>query len=69
MTATDAQVRIALRERAKGMTQQQAAAKAGLQDRGTVARYENGAPPPWEPKPPRSRPPARASQPVSEVLI
>ncbi len=54
MTATDAQVRIALRERTKGMTQQQAAAKAGLRDRGTVARYENGAPPPWEPKPPRT---------------
>lgn len=53
MTATSAQVRIALNERAKGRTQTQAAAKAGLQDRGTVARYERGAKPPWEAKPPR----------------
>ncbi len=53
MTATSAQVRIALNERMKGRTQTQAAAKAGLQDRGTVARYERGARPPWEAKPPR----------------
>lgn len=54
MTATGAQVRIALRERTKGRTQQQAAAKAGLTDRGTVARYEREARPPWEVAPPRA---------------
>ncbi|MEP7162131.1 MAG: hypothetical protein ABI746_13690 [Dermatophilaceae bacterium] len=42
-----------MRERTKGQTQQQAAAKAGLRDRGTVARYERGARPPWEAAAPR----------------
>jgi hypothetical protein len=40
MTATDAQVRIVMREREKGRTQEQAAAKANLQSRKTVAKYE-----------------------------
>ena len=40
MTATDAQVRILMRERKKGRTQEQAAAKANLRSRKTVARYE-----------------------------
>lgn len=40
MTATDAQVRIALSERKKGRTQEQAAAKANLRSRKTVAKYE-----------------------------
>ena len=41
MTATDAQVRIIMREREKGRTQEQAAAKANLQSRKTVAKYEH----------------------------
>ena len=40
MTATDRQVFIAMRERGKGKTQEQAAAKANLKSRQTVARYE-----------------------------
>lgn len=40
MTATDAQVRIAMRERKKGRTQEQAAAKANLRSRKTVGKYE-----------------------------
>lgn len=40
MTATDAQVRILMRERKKGRTQEQAAAKANLSSRKTVAKYE-----------------------------
>lgn len=40
MTATDAQIRIAMRERSKGRTQEQAAAKANLRSRKTVAKYE-----------------------------
>ena len=40
MTATDAQVRIAMRERQAGKTQEQAAAKANLRSRKTVAKYE-----------------------------
>ena len=40
MTATDAQVRILMRERKKGRTQEQAAAKANLKSRKTAARYE-----------------------------
>ena len=41
MTATDAQVRIIVRERRKGRTQEQAAASANLRSRKTVAKYEN----------------------------
>ena len=40
MTATDAQVRILMRERKSGKTQEQAAAKANLRSRKTVAKYE-----------------------------
>ncbi len=40
MTATDAQVRIIMRERSKGRTQEQAAAKANLSSRETVRKYE-----------------------------
>ena len=40
MTATDAQVRIAMRERKKGQNQEQAAAKANLRSRKTVNKYE-----------------------------
>jgi len=40
MTATDAQVRIIMRERKKGRTQEQAAASANLRSRKTVAKYE-----------------------------
>lgn len=40
MTATDAQVRIIMRERRKGRTQEQAAAKANINSRKTVRKYE-----------------------------
>ena len=40
MTATDAQVRIIMRERSKGKTQEQAAAKANLKSRKTAGKYE-----------------------------
>jgi hypothetical protein len=40
MTATDTQVRIMMRERQKGKTQEQAAASANLRSRKTVAKYE-----------------------------
>jgi hypothetical protein len=40
MTATDAQVRIVMREREKGRTQEQAAASANLSSRKTAAKYE-----------------------------
>ena len=40
MTATDAQVRIIMRERNKGRTQEQAAASANVRSRKTVAKYE-----------------------------
>ncbi len=40
MTATDVQVRILMRERKKGRTQEQAAAKANLKSRKTTAKYE-----------------------------
>lgn len=40
MTATDAQIRIAMSERKKGRTQQQAAVSANLASRKTVAKYE-----------------------------
>ena len=40
MTATDAQVRIIMRERRKGRTQEQAAAKANIGSRRTVRKYE-----------------------------
>jgi hypothetical protein len=40
MTSTDAQVRLLMRERTKGRSQQQAAVKANLKSRKTVAKYE-----------------------------
>jgi len=40
MTATDAQVRIIMREREKGRTQEQAAVSANLRSRKTVVKYE-----------------------------
>jgi hypothetical protein len=40
MTATDAQVRIMMRERSKGRTQEPAAVKANLSSRKTVRKYE-----------------------------
>ena len=40
MTATDAQVRLLMKERNKGKTQEQAAVKANLRSRKTVAKYE-----------------------------
>jgi hypothetical protein len=40
MTATDVQVRIIMRERNKGRTQEQAAASANLRSRKTAAKYE-----------------------------
>ncbi len=40
MTATDAQVRIAMRTRKKGKSQKQAAATANLRSRKTVSKYE-----------------------------
>ena len=42
MTCTDAQVRLIMRERRKGRTQEQAAAKANINSRKTVAKYEQG---------------------------
>jgi hypothetical protein len=40
MTATDAQVRLLMRERTRGKTQQQAAVKVNLRSRKTVQKYE-----------------------------
>ena len=40
MTATDAQVRLLMRERTNGKTQQQAAVKVNLHSRKTVQKYE-----------------------------
>ena len=40
MTATDAQVRLIMRERSQGRTQEQAAVKANLRSRKTVSKYE-----------------------------
>jgi hypothetical protein len=54
MTATDAQVRIIMREREKGRTQEQAAAKANLQSRKTVAKYEGLGQLPSELRQPRT---------------
>ena len=54
MTATDTQVRIAMRERARGKTREQAAAKANLRSRQTVAKYEELRTYPSEMKRPRA---------------
>ncbi|HEC35062.1 MAG TPA: IS21 family transposase, partial [Anaerolineae bacterium] len=53
MTATDAQVRIIMRERQKGRTREQAAASANLRSRKTVAKYERLAQLPSALKKPR----------------
>lgn len=53
MTATDAQVRIMMRERNKGKTQIQAAVKANLSNRRTVRKYEQLGRLPSEMKKPR----------------
>lgn len=53
MTATDAQVRIIMRERSKGKTQIQAAVKANLSSRKTVRKYERLGKMPSEIKKPR----------------
>jgi hypothetical protein len=53
VTATDAQVRIIMRERQKGRTQEQAAASANLRSRKTVAKYEQLGQLPSELKKPR----------------
>ena len=54
MTATDVQVRIVMRERKKGRIQEQAAARANLSSRKTVAKYETLGKLPSELKQPRS---------------
>jgi len=53
VTATDAQVRIMMREREKGRTQEQAAASANLRSRKTAAKYEKLGKLPSEMKEPR----------------
>jgi len=53
MTTTDAQVRIIMRERQNGRTQEQAAAKANVRSRRTVRRYERLGKLPSELKKPR----------------
>ena len=53
MAATDNQVRILMRERKLGRTQEQAAAKANVRSRKTVAKYEKLAALPSELKRPR----------------
>src|SRR5512136_1710310 len=40
MTSTDAQVRLIMRERSQGRSQEQAAVKANLKSRKTAAKYE-----------------------------
>jgi len=54
MAATETQVRILMRERQLGKTQEQAAAKANLRSRKTVARYEQLEAYPSELKGPRA---------------
>jgi transposase InsO family protein len=53
MTCTDAQVRLTMRERTKGRTQEQAAVKANIKSRKTVAKYEQRGQLPSELKQPR----------------
>jgi hypothetical protein len=54
MTCTDAQVRLAMRERTKGRSQEQAAVKANIKSRKTVAKYERLNHLPSELKQPRT---------------
>jgi len=53
MTATDAQVRIIMKERSKGKTQEQAAVKANISSRKTVRKYERLGKSPSELRQPR----------------
>lgn len=53
MTCTDAQVRLMMKERTKGRSQQQAAVKANIKSRKTVAKYERLGKLPSEVKEPR----------------
>lgn len=53
MTCTDAQVRLMMRERQQGRTQEQAAVKANIKSRKTAARYERLGQLPGELKQPR----------------
>ena len=54
MTATDAQVRLLMKERNQGKTQEQAVVKANLRSRKTVAKYEKLGELPSELKDPRA---------------
>ena len=54
MTATDAQVRLIMKERSTGKTQEQAAVKANLRSRKTVQKYEQLGELPSDLKAPRS---------------
>ncbi len=73
MTATDAQVRIIMRERQKGRTQEQAAAKANLRSRRTVRKYERLGKLPSELRRPREyrtrRDPFEEHWPEAEALL
>jgi hypothetical protein len=53
MTATDAQVRLIMKERNNGKTQEQAAVKANIRSRQTVRKYEQSGELPSELKAPR----------------
>ncbi len=54
MTVTDAQVRLIMKERSKGKTQEQAAVKANIRSRKTVRKYEQLGQLPSELKTPRN---------------
>ena len=73
MTATDAQVRIIMRERQKGRTQEQAAAKANLRSRRTARKYERLGKLPSELKRPRDyrtrRDPFEEHWPEAEAML
>jgi len=73
VTATDAQVRIMMREREKGRSQEQAAASANVRSRRTVAKYEQLGKLPSELKQPRqyrTRPDAFAADwPMVEQML
>ncbi|RIK37065.1 MAG: IS21 family transposase [Chloroflexi bacterium] len=73
MTATDTQVRISMRERLQGKSQEQAAAKANLRSRKTVAKYERLRQLPSQRKQRRSyrtrRDPFAADWPQAEALL
>jgi hypothetical protein len=73
MTATDAQVRIIMRERQNGRTQEQAAAKANLRSRRTVRKYERLGKLPSELKRPREyrtrRDPFEEHWPEAEAML